>query len=227
MASSVLVHSKWWCGEAQCLRRTESTTRSPQLIKSKTKDSLEPKSSAHARDSKKFRSSFILHSSGAKVKTTPLFPWTSTLKPWSSISRWCHFSSPWQDTSSETGAKCRLLMRPVTPITPLYNGLQAIGRGLRGMCVAEALAAVRWLSSWDLEVISGSWKDKFHGDLPSSTSSCSNMLLKKQPWNSLREGNWHKGTLKQVFNSSIKLFRVEHHALVKAEGLGLLCRCQE
>lgn len=91
-----MVQSKWWCSEA------ESTTHPPKLIKSKTEESLEPKSSLCARDSKKFQSSFILHSSGTRVKTTPLFPWTSTLKPWSSISRWCHFLCPWLDTNTDT-----------------------------------------------------------------------------------------------------------------------------
>lgn len=169
----------------------------------------------------------LLHSSGTRAKTTPLFPLTSTVKPWSNISRWCHLLCPWLDTNSETGVKCKLLMKPITLITLPYNSLWAIGRGLKRTCVAEALAVVRWLSSWALEVISGSWRNKFHGDLPSSTRNCSNRLLKKQSWNSLREGSWQKRTLKQVFNSSVKLLRVEHHALVKAEGLGLLCRCQE
>lgn len=217
----------WWRGGAYCLQRTESTTQPHKLIKSKTKDSLEPKSSVCARASRKLRSSFILHSSGTRAKTTPLSPWTSAGKPWSNISRWCHLFCPWLDTNSDTGAKCKLLMKPVTPNTLPYNFLWAIGRGLRGTHGAEALAVVRWLSNWALEVISGSWRNKFHGDLPSSTSNCSNRLLKKQSWNSLREGSWQKRTLKQVFNSSVKLLRAEHHALVKAEGLGLLCRCQE
>lgn len=85
-----LVQNTWWCAGAYCLQRRESVTLPPQLIKSKTKDCLEPKSLVCARASEKFRSSFTLHSSGTRARTTPLFPWTSLVKPWSNISRWCN-----------------------------------------------------------------------------------------------------------------------------------------
>lgn len=215
------MHGTKQLGGHYCLERTESTTHPSKFYKSKTKDSLEQISSV-CQSLKEVH--IQLHTSQLwhqNQDNTPS-PLNSMVKPWSNISKRCHLLCPLLGTKTETGPKCKLLMKPVILITPPYNCLQTFGKGLKRKCMDEALAVVRWLSRWALEMISGSWRNKFHGDLPSSTSNCSNMLLKKQFWNLLRETG-----KEELWNRSLKLWKFDHHALLKAEGLGLLCRWQK